>query len=109
MEAKWDVGDAFGGGTRVLLQQTAEYRGFAAGRARRGVSTKGVQVNRHLTDVENSILQILWENGPEMRGRYSREGMEFLLKAIEENREESEGEQRVESMNSDDRVSDEIM
>lgn len=44
-----------------------------------------------------------------MRRRYSREGMEFLLKAIEENREESEGEQRVESMNSDDRVSDEIM
>lgn len=60
---------------------------------------QGIQVNRHLTDVENSILQIL----------YSREGMEFLLKAIEENREDSEGEQRVESMNSDDRVSDEIM
>lgn len=109
MVETWNVGDAAGGGARVLLQQAAEYRGFAAGRAWRGVKRKGIQVNRRLTDVENSILQILWENGRGMRGRYSREGMEFLLKAIEENREDSEGEQRVESMNSDDRVSDEIM
>lgn len=109
MVETWNVGDAAGGGARVLLQQAAEYRGFAAGRAWRGVRRKGIQVNRHLTDVENSILQILWGNGRRVRGRYSREGMEFLLKAIEENREESEGEQRVESMNSDDRVSDEIM
>ena len=66
-------------------------------------------MNRDLTDVENSILQILWGCGRGVIGRYSREGMEFLLKAIEQNREESEAEQRVESMDSDDRVRDEIM